>query len=158
MASIYMTIRLTICTTNRLQRVEVITGVERRRTWLPEEKLKIVTESCADGVTVSEVARRHGISPQQLFGRRSQLRALAPARVQIEPPPFVAAVVDGATAEPVAMELASRGPNDGGLIEVIIGPAIVRVRGAVDLRALERRRSPAQTNPRSMSLVWCLKL
>jgi transposase len=121
---------------NRLQRVEVITSVERRRTWLPEEKLAIVAESCADGVTVSEVARRHGISPQQLFGWRSQLRAATPAMAQIEPPPFVAAIVDGATARPVAMELASRGPDDSASIVVIIGPAIVRVRGAVDLRAL----------------------
>jgi transposase len=103
---------------------------------LPEEKLEIVAESCADGVTVSEVARRHGISPQQLFGWRSQLRAATSAMAQIEPPPFVAAIVDGATVGPVAMEPASRGPDDGGSIEVIIGPAIMRVRGAVDLRTL----------------------
>ena len=52
----------------RLQRVEVITGVERRRKWSPDEKVAVVVESLAEGAVVSEVARRHGISPQQLFG------------------------------------------------------------------------------------------
>ena len=32
-----------------LQRVEVITGVERRRDWTDEEKLAIIAESCQDG-------------------------------------------------------------------------------------------------------------
>jgi transposase len=50
-----------------LRRVEVITGVERRRRWSAREKLAIVAESMTDGAVVSEVARRHGISPQQLF-------------------------------------------------------------------------------------------
>lgn len=52
----------------RLQRVEVITGVERRRMWPQDEKLAVVIESLAEGAVVSEVARQHGISPQQLFG------------------------------------------------------------------------------------------
>jgi transposase-like protein len=47
----------------RLQRVEVITGVERRRDWSTQNKLEIVAESLVDGVVVSDVARRHGISP-----------------------------------------------------------------------------------------------
>ena len=50
----------------RLQRVEVITGVERRRKWSQDEKLAVVVESLAEGAAlVSEVARLHGISPQQ---------------------------------------------------------------------------------------------
>ena len=46
-----------------LRRIEVITGVERRRTWSLEEKRAILTESFADGVVISEVARRHGLRP-----------------------------------------------------------------------------------------------
>jgi len=49
-------------------------GVERRRKWSAQEKVVIVTESLADGAVVSEVARRHGLSPQQPFGWRSRLR------------------------------------------------------------------------------------
>jgi transposase-like protein len=57
-----------------LQRVEVITGVGRRRRWTPETKARIVQESRQPGAVVSEVARRHGLSPQQLFGWRREAR------------------------------------------------------------------------------------
>ena len=57
-----------------VRRVEVITGVERRRDWPDEKKLAIVAESCQDGVVISDVARRHGLRPQQLFAWRSEFR------------------------------------------------------------------------------------
>ena len=53
-----------------VRRVEVFTGAGRRRTWTAEEKVGIVAESYAGGETVSAVARRHGLTPQQLFGWR----------------------------------------------------------------------------------------
>lgn len=46
--------------------VEVL-GRERRRRWSSEEKLAMVRESFEPGQTVSLVARRHGINPNQLF-------------------------------------------------------------------------------------------
>jgi transposase len=46
---------------------EVLTGPERRRRRTPAEKLAIVQETYEPGVTVSLVARRHGIAPNQLF-------------------------------------------------------------------------------------------
>ena len=57
-----------------VQRIEVITGVERRRDWTPEKKRAIIAESFEDGVVISEVARRHGLRPQQLFTWRNQFR------------------------------------------------------------------------------------
>ena len=42
-----------------LRRFEVITGTGRRRNWSAEVKARIVAESLAPGVRVSEVARRH---------------------------------------------------------------------------------------------------
>lgn len=42
--------------------MEIITGVERRRRWRPEEKLRILAELEEPGVTLAEVARRHEIS------------------------------------------------------------------------------------------------
>jgi hypothetical protein len=42
----------------RPRRIEVITGIERRRKWSAQEKAAIVTESLAEGAVVSEVARR----------------------------------------------------------------------------------------------------
>ena len=44
------------------QRVELITGRRRRRDWSDEEKARILAESTAPGVNVSEVARRNGVS------------------------------------------------------------------------------------------------
>ncbi len=47
---------------DRLRRVEVITGCERRRRWAPEEKTRITAESLEAGANVAAVARRHGVS------------------------------------------------------------------------------------------------
>jgi transposase-like protein len=61
-----------------VRRIELITGTGRRRRWSSEDKARIVAESLASGVSVSEVARRHGLSPQQLFAWRREARALLP--------------------------------------------------------------------------------
>jgi transposase len=51
----------------RADRVEVITSVQRRRHWTTEEKVRIVEETYLPDNSVSIVARRHGISANQLF-------------------------------------------------------------------------------------------
>jgi transposase len=53
--------------TGKIEQVEVITSVQRRRRWSAEEKAEIVQETYAPGMSVSLVARRHGIAPNQLF-------------------------------------------------------------------------------------------
>ena len=53
--------------TGTIDRVEVISSVQRRRRWSTEEKAAIVQETDAPGMSVSRVARRHGIAPNQLF-------------------------------------------------------------------------------------------
>jgi transposase len=47
-----------------------VLGPERRRRWSKEAKAAIVAETYAPGVSVSEVARRHGIAPSQVFAWR----------------------------------------------------------------------------------------
>jgi len=54
--------------------VSVLPGPERRRKWSAEEKRRIVEESDAPGVRVAEVARRHGLHPNQLCLWRRQAR------------------------------------------------------------------------------------
>ncbi len=49
------------------QRIEVITGTARRRSWPTEAKLRIIEESLEPGATVSSVARRHGVAPNLLY-------------------------------------------------------------------------------------------
>jgi len=114
----------------RLRRIEMITGAERRRKWSAEEKAEIIAESLAEGAVVSEVARRHGLSPQQLFGWRARLRdavrasapssdatpAFVPAIVENEPPcaaapslPATALAMGATGSDPASIEIAFGG-------------------------------------------------
>ncbi len=44
------------------RRIEVITGVRRRRRWTAEEKAAVVAESLQPGINISELARRFGVN------------------------------------------------------------------------------------------------
>lgn len=75
--------------------MEIITGVERRRRWRPEEKLRILAELDEPGVKFADVARRHEISRGLLWQWRDAQRrgvlvaeeaAFVPVRVVPELP------------------------------------------------------------------------
>jgi transposase len=55
-----------------IERVEIITGRERRRRHTAEEKVRLVEQTMQPGMTVSAVARLHGISPSLLFQGRGR--------------------------------------------------------------------------------------
>ena len=55
--------------------MEIITGVERRRRWRAEEKLRIVAELEQPGACFAEVARRHEVSRGLLWNWRRQVRS-----------------------------------------------------------------------------------
>jgi len=61
---------------SNVRRIELITGTGRRRRWSSDDKARIVVESLKPGANVSEVARRNGLSPQQLFAWRRVAHAL----------------------------------------------------------------------------------
>ncbi|MEN9996782.1 MAG: hypothetical protein RL462_1558, partial [Pseudomonadota bacterium] len=46
----------------RPNRVEVVTSVQRRRRWTPEQKLEIVKQTNEPGSSVSLLARQHGLT------------------------------------------------------------------------------------------------
>ena len=76
--------------------MESITGVERRRQWRDEEKLRILAELNQPGVKFSEVARRHDISRGLLWQwrdaqRRGRLVAETPAFLPLQVVPELAA-------------------------------------------------------------------
>jgi len=73
-----------------VERVEVITGVGRRRRWSADVKAQIIMESLEKWAMASEVARRHGLRPQQLFCWRKQARNHVPVAS------FAPVVVDAA--------------------------------------------------------------
>jgi transposase len=55
-----------------VRRLEVFTGAGQRRRWTASEKAQMVAETFADGASVSAVARRYALRPQQLFAWRRQ--------------------------------------------------------------------------------------
>ncbi len=72
-----------------VRRFEVISGVMGRRRWSADDRARILGETLAPGAVVSEVARRHGLTPQQLFTWRREARKAAETL-----PVFVPAVID----------------------------------------------------------------
>jgi transposase len=114
-----------------VRRLEVFSGAGRRRSWTAEQKLGIVAESYVDGETVSAVARRHGLTPQQLFGWR---RAAAPGAGKLGPA-FAPVIVEGAPSRASVVQ-----PSAGSgmsVIEVVIGSTTVRVASGADVATLQ---------------------
>jgi transposase len=58
---------------NSVDRVEVFAGIQRRRRYTPEQKMAFVQEAAQPGMTISYVARRHGIAPSLIFGWRRRM-------------------------------------------------------------------------------------
>ena len=113
-----------------VRRLEVLTGVGGRRRWSSDDKARIVEETLAPGATVSEVARRHDIRPQQLFGWRRGMRI-------VDPEPrmsFVPALVEAPEkAERARPKPARSGRGD---IELEIDGVVVRVRRGAETKTV----------------------
>ncbi len=69
---------------NETQRIEIITGRERRRRYTGQKKVRFVEETMQPGMTVSAVARMHGISPSLLFGWRRRMAEGGQVAVQAD--------------------------------------------------------------------------
>lgn len=115
---------------HRPPRIEVITGVERRRSWSFEQKRAIVMESQLPNASSAAIARKHGIGTGQLYTWRRQLLssrlsgAACFARVEL-------------AGE--APRLANPANGSTGMIEIALpGGALVRVDASVDETALRR--------------------
>jgi transposase len=111
------------------RRVEVITGVGRRRRWTAKEKARIVAESLDPATTSSAVARRYGLHASQLFVWRQQLQRSASSVETVRGPAFVPVLLAEDTAAPA---------EPVGRMEIALGPAVVRVGVDVDGPALRR--------------------
>src|SRR5215213_3916526 len=82
------------------RRVEVITGVGRRRRWSLEDKARIVAESLDPATTSSAVARRYGLHASQLFVWRQQLQRSALSAETVRGPGFVPVLLAEDSAPP----------------------------------------------------------
>jgi transposase len=73
------------------RRLEVITETGRRRWFSKDDKARVVEETLVPGAVVSVIARRHGLTPQQVFTWRRQARQ--PSTTRADEVQFVPAVV-----------------------------------------------------------------
>ena len=129
--------------------MEIITGVERRRRWRSEDKLRIVAEAEQAGACFAEVARRHDVSRALLWAWRRQTRESAqhsgvdgflPVQV-VSAPSGVTAVVatDRASDRPDRGARRAAGSGPAGLIEIALPDGtMVRVGRDVGAAALRR--------------------
>src|SRR3954447_5227738 len=122
----------------RARRIEVFTGAGRRRNWPGDEKAAIVAESYAPGRTVCGVARRHGLTPAQLFTWRRLARC---SRWPVQEPPvrFVPAVVEavpGLPPPPASQPRRARRPGLGMGIEVEMDGIVVRIGSGASPQAI----------------------
>jgi transposase len=143
---------------SNVRRIELITGTGRRRRWSSDDKARIVEESLRPGANVSEVARRNGLSPQQLFAwrraahalfqegvgetpanrtddvpapeqRRTDRQVRLPGRGE-ETPAFAPVVIAAASPSSPPPRTAS------GAVEIAVGDTVVRVIGQVETSVL----------------------
>ena len=134
--------------TDRHDRVEVVTRVQRYQRWSWEDKGRIVAESEASGSSFAKVADRHGIQAAQIYVWRKLLRRkavgdavhFAPVRVaegslagmvgaaQIKTKVVTGAAIGGSK---------TRHDDDVGSIDVWIGDSItVRISGLIAVETL----------------------
>ena len=120
-------------------RVEVLGGVERRRRWSRDDKMRIIEETLAPGAVVTEIARRHGIATSLVFTwrRRARLATIASTGPRLVPVQVTAAAAESLRSieAPAAMPARKR----RGLIEIELGDGKrVSVDESVDAEALGR--------------------
>jgi transposase len=130
---------------------ELLGRVERRRRFSVEQKLAVLSEATAPGANISEVARRHGLVPAQVYKWRrlaelgvigvpgaSELPSFVAFEVTKDAPSLPAVVPD---SKPAAVDDVPRRRRrkKAGLIEIELeNGRRVRVDRDVDAAALER--------------------
>ncbi len=119
------------------QRIELITGTERRRRFSDADKLRLVAEAFRPGAVVLEVARRHQVDESLLYRwRRLAAQGLLTAEppglvpVQVAPEPASPAACPAEPSAAAAEALAEPAP---GVIEIELPRGgRVRISGAVE--------------------------
>jgi transposase len=101
--------------------VELLAAPAAKRRWSDEAKGRMVAETLVPGVTVNEVARRHGLKANHLSSWRTLARQGKLVVPEVEGAEFAAPV---AVAQPVEALVATAS------IDLMIGPVTVRLDAA----------------------------
>lgn len=128
------------------QRVEIITGRERRRRWTGDEKRALLMEAFAPGATVAQVARRHGVAESCLYTWRKQVLDAARDRSEPGPAVLVPVVVEPAAAAGTAPARSERSPAGYAVVRFPDGTRVKVTAGysAAALKALIAALRPAR--------------
>jgi transposase len=100
-----------------MTKVTVLSGPERRRRWTAAEKLRLVAESSASGLSVAEFARHHDVHPNLVHAWRRQVKTgeLSDA------PDGEARFIPVAVATEDSAVLPARSDDDGStIVEVVL--------------------------------------
>jgi transposase len=100
-----------------MTKVAVLSGPERRRRWTTTEKLRLVAESAASGMSIADFARRHDVHPNLVHAWRRQaqtgeLSAAPDGAARFMP---VAVATEDSTALPTRT-----GDDSGSIVEVVL--------------------------------------
>jgi transposase len=101
--------------------VELLAAPAAKRRGSDEAKGRMVAETLVPGVTVNEVARRHGVKANHLSSWRTLARQGKLVVPEVAGAEFTAPVVVTQTSEP---------PIVTGTIDLVIGPVTVRLDAA----------------------------
>jgi transposase-like protein len=100
-----------------MKTVTVLSSPERRRRWTASEKLRLVADSAASGLSVADFARRHDVHPNLVHAWRRQAKT---GELSIAP-------VGEARFTPVAVATEDRaaiptrhGDDGGSIVEVVL--------------------------------------
>lgn len=130
---------LTLDLERQPRRFEIINCAGGRRQWSVDDKARIIAETLEPNAIISEVARRYGLRPQQVFAWRREARKQA-ASVQQDSLAFVPAVVAAPTTEPTAKRPGrprkQKAVRDAGVIELEIDGIAMRVGRGADAKTV----------------------
>lgn len=116
-----------------VSRLEVIEGPSGRLQRTKAERARIAAESMMPGVTVADVARKHGTTRWQIYDWRKQIRkgSLVLPESVAALPMFAELVVDYPATD--------ASPSGGGAdLEIIVGDVVIRAGSGVDEGQLTR--------------------
>ncbi|NDV89539.1 transposase [Aurantimonas aggregata] len=121
-----------------IHRMEIVSGAGRRRAFSPAMKARIVSETLAPGMTVSEVARRHDLDRSLVYRWRRGFDIRHAGKVGVFLP--VAVTEEAVSTEPIRLDGAAAAPDKlSDRIEIDLGRGrCVRVGADVDADALSR--------------------
>jgi transposase len=126
-----------------MERVEIVTRGERRRSYTLEDKARLLAETAEPGVRVRvrvlEVAQRHGISPSLLHRWRREAEGRPLRKIARPVPRLVPLLVEApGAASPMCTTAATNGAA-GATIEVVLrNVRVLRVGASLDMTVVAR--------------------